>query len=98
MNKSDIIKIPDLNVVIRILERIWKENGPISKTRLQIGANVNYDTFVKYLIWMEQHDLVEISITNEGNERIILTNKGMDVCAKLVRALSEIFDSNAPNK
>ena len=83
---------PDFNVLARLLERLWKENGPMKKTRLQTGAGVNYDTFIKYLKWMEEHRLVVVSTSDNGLSQVALTEKGTEVCLTLVKFLSDVFD------
>ncbi len=42
---SSSLDRPDLYVVARLLERLWREEAPMLKTRLQVAANVNYDVF-----------------------------------------------------
>ena len=49
---------PDLYVVARFLERLWREGSPMLKTRLQVAANVNYDVFSRYLLWLLDRGLV----------------------------------------
>ncbi|HYS71493.1 MAG TPA: hypothetical protein VEM95_03630, partial [Thermoplasmata archaeon] len=51
---------PDLYVVARLLERLWREDAPMVKTRLQVAANVNYDVFSRYLGWMAGRGLVSL--------------------------------------
>ena len=51
---------PDLYIVARLLERLWRDNAPMLKTRLQVAANVNYDVFSRYLAWMLAKGLVSL--------------------------------------
>ena len=57
---------PDLFVVARILDRIAAVDGPVLKTRLQTACNLNYDTFLRYLEWMSERDLVEVRARQLG--------------------------------
>jgi predicted transcriptional regulator len=66
---------PDLYVVSRFLEALWWDTSGMKKTQLQMSVGLNYQTFLKYLKWLEQHSLVKIIADNEGNERIVLSEK-----------------------
>jgi len=67
---------PDLYVVARLLEGLWRAHGPMVKTRLQVEANVNYDVFSRYLEWILSRGLVSIENAADGHDRITLTPKG----------------------
>jgi len=81
---------PDLYVVARILERLWREGGPMIKTRLQVGAKVNYDVFTRYLVWMENRDLVSIHQVEDGHERVSISPKGEEAYRRLVQWINEV--------
>jgi len=87
---------PDLYVVARFLERLWRENGPMLKTRLQIAANVNYDVFNRYLSWMLDRGLVTLEETPDGHERVALAPKGLDAYRRLVRWIEEFVRARPP--
>jgi len=78
-------------VVARILERLWREEGPVLKTRLQIGARVNYDVFVRYLDWMIKKELVRFEKNPDGHERVRLTAKGEEAYRRLVQWMNEVI-------
>lgn len=61
----------------------------MKKTQLQMSVGLNYQTFLKYLKWLEQHSLVKIITDNDGNERIVLSEKGMDAHKRLVEWIKE---------
>jgi len=82
---------PDLYVVARLLERLWREGDPMLKTRLQVASNVNYDVFRRYVSWMTEHGLVEMENSNDGHERIILTTKGNVAYRTLVQWMNEVI-------
>lgn len=83
---------PDLYVVARLLERLWREAGaPMLKTRLQVAANVNYDVFSRYLSWMRSHDLVAMESSADGHERVVLTPRGHEAYRKLVVWINEVI-------
>src|SRR2546425_12972745 len=65
---------PDLYVVARLLERLWREDAPMLKTRLQVAANVNYDVFSRYLIARE-HIVIHIrcDLQSSLEHRSVLT-------------------------
>jgi len=82
---------PDLYIVARLLERMWKEEKPILKTRLQVATNVNYDVFRRYVSWMSEHGLVGVDNSLDGHERLVLTTKGQEAYKKLVQWINEVI-------
>ncbi len=87
---------PDLYVVARLLERLWREDEPMLKTRLQIAANVNYDVFTRYLEWMCARDLAVLENSEDGHERVALTPKGREAYRKLVQWINEVVEGRFP--
>lgn len=81
---------PDLYVVARLLERLWREDVPMLKTRLQVAANVNYDVFLRYLEWMLGRGLVVLENSPDGHERVGLTPRGREAYRKLVQWINEV--------
>lgn len=88
---------PDLYVVARLLERLWREDGPMLKTRLQVAANVNYEMFLRYLEWMREHDLVSLENSPDGHERVALTSKGYEAYRRLVQWIHEVVRGKMPS-
>ena len=84
------MKRQDMNVVTRLLERLWREGRPMVRTRLQVAAGLNYDVFIKYLEWMLSKDLVSMIPGDDGHERVLLTEKGTESYTKLVRWINEV--------
>jgi predicted transcriptional regulator len=80
---------PDLFVVARILERLWRERGPMGKTKLQGAANVNYDVFTRYLAWLETRGLVERVNADGEREVLKLTRKGETAYRRLIEWIDE---------
>jgi len=87
---------PDLYVVARLLERLWREDAPMVKTRLQVAANVNYDVFSRYLGWMAGRGLVSLENSPEGHERVVLTSKGYEAYRRLVQWINEVVRGSPP--
>jgi len=81
---------PDLYVVARMLERLWREADPMVKTRLQVAANVNYDVFSRYIGWMQSRGLVSLENSADGHERVALTDKGREAYRKLVQWINDV--------
>lgn len=79
---------PDLYVVARILERLWRETEPMLKTRLQVAVGTNYDVLSKYLDWMCEHGLA-IVVENDGHQKVLLTEEGKDSYRRLVIWINE---------
>jgi len=63
------------------------------KTRLQVGANVNYDVFTRYLSWLLARSLVVLENSPDGHERVALTPKGYESYRKLVQWINELVGS-----
>jgi len=80
---------PDLFVVARFLERLWREGEPMVKTRLQVAANVNYDVFARYLAWLQSRGLVVLENNPDGHERVAITEKGKRGYRQLVEGMNE---------
>ncbi len=87
---------PDLYVVARMLERLWREEEPMIKTRLQLASRVNYDVFSRYLAWMMDKELVTLINSGDGHERIDLTDKGEESYRKLVQWINEMIHRRLP--
>jgi predicted transcriptional regulator len=87
---------PNLYVVARLLERLWREDAPMVKTRLQVAANVNYDLFARYLEWMVGRGLVSLENASDGHDRVTLTPKGHEAYRKLVQWIHEVVQGRAP--
>ena len=87
---------PNLSVVARLLERLWREDGPMLKTRLQVAANVNYDVFSRYLEWLCARDLAALENSADGHERVALTPKGREAYRKLVQWINEVVERRLP--
>ena len=79
---------PDLYVVARFLDVLWWDTVGLKKTQLQMSVGLNYQTFLKYLDWLEKHELIKITSDN-GSERITLSKKGMDAHKRLVEWIKE---------
>ncbi|HEY4705156.1 MAG TPA: winged helix-turn-helix domain-containing protein [Thermoplasmata archaeon] len=87
---------PDLYIVARLLERLWRDNAPMLKTRLQVAANVNYDVFSRYLAWMLAKGLVSLENFPDGHERVALTAKGYEAYRRLVQWINEVVRERPP--
>jgi len=82
---------PDLYVVARFLEVLRRNGLPMKKTNLQMSTGLNYQTFLRYLSWLETHGLVQIAPSSERDgERITLTKKGVESYDRLVDWIREI--------
>ena len=88
---------PDLYIVARMLERLWREEEGMLKTRLQVAAGVNYDVFRRYLAWMSDRALIEVSGADDGHEKVVLTPKGQEAYRKLVQWINEVIHDRPPS-
>ncbi len=80
---------PDLYVVARLLDRLWRAGEPMLKTRLQVAANVNYDVFSRYLAWLVSRGFASLEDSPNGHERVALTSAGREAYGTLVRWIHE---------
>jgi predicted transcriptional regulator len=78
------IKRPDLYVVARFLEKLWTAGRPVKRTRLQMAVGLNYGTFMKYLDWMLDRNLIAISKGDQGGDHVTLTKRGYDSYDRIV--------------
>lgn len=79
---------PDLYVVARFLERLWRDGRPHRKTDLQLAVRVNYTVYRKYLVWMAQKGLVEV-VPGEDGDRVAITPRGAETYRTLVVWIKE---------
>lgn len=83
---------PDLYVVARFLDIMYRNGSGMKKTNIQMLLGVNYPRFMEYLDWLLKHGLVEESVDDEKNERIKLTPKGIDSYHRLVDWIKETLE------
>lgn len=81
---------PDIYVLARLLERLWRENGPMMKTRLQVASNVNYDVLTKYLEWMAAKGFVTYEAT-DWHDLVCLTPAGKAAYMKILQVVGEVL-------
>jgi len=89
MSEAVLPDRPDLYVVVRMLERLWRVGEPMLKTKLQVAANVNYNIFTKYLIWLISRNLVVPVYGQDDHERVSITEKGRKAYRQLVEWMDE---------
>ncbi len=80
---------PDFFVVARLLERLWREEGPMLRTHLQMAANLNYDIFSRYLAWLLSRGLVAPENSPDGHERVAITERGKAAYRSLMEWINE---------
>jgi predicted transcriptional regulator len=90
MPASAPMERPDLYVIARLLERLWRENRAMLRTHLQVATNLNFDVMTKYLGWMGERGWVEFQ-ENDSHQQVIIATKGREVYAKLVQVMNEVL-------
>ncbi|MFI5450492.1 MAG: winged helix-turn-helix domain-containing protein [Candidatus Bathyarchaeia archaeon] len=83
---------PDLYVVARFLEIMYRNNSSMKKTNIQMLLGIRYPRFMEYLDWLMKHEFVAESLDDEKAKIIILTPKGIDSYHRLVDLIKETFD------
>ena len=83
---------PDLYVVARFLDIMYRNGVAMKKTNIQMSLRLNYPRFTEYLQWMLEHQLVAENVDEEKVERIMLTPKGIDSYHKIIDWMKETLD------
>ncbi len=83
---------PDLYVVARFLDIMYKNGPAMKKTNIQMLLGLNYPRFLEYLEWLLKHNLVVETIDESKAEKIMLTPKGYDSYHRLVDWIRETLD------
>jgi predicted transcriptional regulator len=82
---------PDLYVVARFLDIMYKTGSSMRKTHTQTLLGVNYPRFTEYLGWMVSHQFVEY-VNDEEGEKIRLTPTGFDAYHRLVDWIKDTME------
>lgn len=80
-----LLQKPNLYVVARFLEVLYRSGSPMKKTNIQLLVRLNYPRFAEYLEWLLNHSLVS-KYTAESDksdspyqgERFVLSPKGVE--------------------
>lgn len=84
---------PDLYVVARFLDIMYKNGPAMKKTNIQMLLGLNYPRFMEYLDWLLKHNLVAETLDDESKvEKIMITPKGYDSYHRLVDWIKETLD------
>jgi len=54
-----------------------------------MSVRLNYPTFLKYLEWLQKHELIKVVADNDGNDKITLSDNGMEAHRRLVEWIKE---------
>ena len=80
--KSEMEK-PDLYVLARFLDILYKNGEPMKKTNIQMQMGLNYSRFTDYLDWLLTHGLVSKDDRGDA-ELYALSPRGLDSYHRLV--------------
>lgn len=83
---------PDLYVVARFLDIMYRNGSSMRKTNIQMLLGINYPRFIEYLDWLANHQLVAQAPDEAGVERVMLTPKGVESYHRLVDWIRETLD------
>lgn len=83
---------PDLYVVARFLDIMYRNGPAMKRTNIQMLLGVNYPRFMEYFEWLLNHGLVTENSDDGKTERIILTPKGIDSYHRLVDWIKETLE------
>lgn len=83
---------PDLYVVARFLDIMYRSGSAMKKTNIQMLLGLNYPRFAEYLDWLLNRQLVAKIFDEDDVERITLTQKGVDAYHRLVDWIKEMME------
>jgi predicted transcriptional regulator len=83
---------PDLYVVARFLDIMYRNGPALKKTNIQMLLGLNYGRFIEYLDWLLKRQLVAETTDEKEGERIVLTPKGIDAYNTVVEWIREMLD------
>lgn len=95
-----MLERPNLYVVARFLEVLYKSHAPMKKTNIQMLVRLNYPRFAEYLEWLLGHGLV-VKYADEGvnnrdgpysSERYALSPKGIEAYNRFVGWVREMME------
>lgn len=89
---------PDLYVVVRLLEALWRNGNRSRPTHLQAASGVNYTRFERYLGYLESRGLVARDFGSEGETWIVLTVRGHEALRFLATGLRDILGVRATRR
>lgn len=89
---------PDIYVLSRLLDRLWREEGPMLRTWLQVGTNLSYDNLVRYLQWMQDRGLIVVNDGDDGHQTVLLTSKGKDAYRTVVLWINDMVSEQTRKK
>jgi predicted transcriptional regulator len=82
---------PDLYVVARFLDIMFRNGSVMKKTNIQMLLGLNYGRFMEYLEWLLEHQLVAETLDEEKAKRIALTPKGIDAYNTVVEWIKDML-------
>jgi predicted transcriptional regulator len=83
---------PDLYVVARFLDIMYRNGPALKKTNIQMLLGLNYGRFIEYLDWLLKRQLVAETTDEEEGEKIVLTPKGIDAYNTVVEWIKEMLE------
>ena len=86
---------PDLYVVARFLDALYRAEQPMKKTGIQMQVGLNYTRFTEYLDWLLVHGLVQRAGDSE-TELYALSPKGLDSYHTLVDWIRKTIHETRP--
>jgi len=80
-HKKELKRI-DWNIVKRLVILLYYDNKA-KRTKIAMKCKLSYDNCLLYLNWLEMMELIKKETNRDGFELISLTDKGIDLYAKL---------------
>lgn len=82
---------PDLYVVARFLDQLWRPDKVFSKSQLQAAVRLNYDLFRKYLTYLQARGFVTVRPDERGTDLVRITPEGLAAYKRLTGVLHDLF-------
>jgi predicted transcriptional regulator len=93
LSQEDAEIRPELYVVARFLEKLIAKGGSRRKTELQMAVELNFNVYTKYLVWMENKDLIRTEERDERSKYVSITPKGLQTYKTLVSWIKDVVGS-----
>lgn len=82
---------PDLYVVARYLEALYRTERTYSRRQLQNAVRLNHDLHAKYLAFLVERGLAALVVDGKGAETVRITPAGREACHRFVGWVREML-------
>lgn len=84
---------PDVEILGRFASA-FDANPSVKKTHLHMASRLRWDSFLKYLNWLQRNNHIK-SDSEDGLEEFVLTKEGREMFSRLVKFLEYIKNNTS---